>query len=187
MNDVLPKNIEFLFINKRHQIQSDLIVFFILKVPRKNDYYIRSKTDKDGRINLERGMISYQISRNMKDFPMDYSSTLEECTIMEIRIETKEELENKIISMENYYPEEALLFKNEMNACRNNQMNFFVQVYTSYKKQQIYHRIRMIFRTISIEIFCLSRCGFRVFIIKNDFFGEEFCGFEMFGIRFGRD
>ena len=41
----------------------------------------------------------------MKDFPMDYSSTLEECTIMEIRIETKEELENKIISMENYYPE----------------------------------------------------------------------------------
>ena len=69
-------------------------------------------------------MISYQISRNMKDFPMDYSSTLEECTIMEIRIETKEELENKIISMENYYLEEALLFKNEMNACRNNQMNF---------------------------------------------------------------
>ena len=124
MNDVLPKNIEFLFINKRHQIQPDLIVFFILKVPRKNDYYIRSKTDKDGKINLERGMISYQISRNMKDFPMDYSSTLEECTIMEIRIETKEELENKIISMENYYLEEALLFKNEMNACRNNQMNF---------------------------------------------------------------
>jgi hypothetical protein len=45
----------------------------------------------------------------------------------------------------------------------------------------------MIFRATSIEIFCLSRCGFRVFIIKNDFFGEEFCGFEMFGIRFGRD
>lgn len=110
MNDVLPKNVEFLFINKRHQIQPDLIVFFILKAPRKNDYYIRSKTDKDGRINLERGMISYQISRNMKDFPMDYSSTLEECVIMEIRIET--------------YPEEALLFKNEMNTCRNNQMNF---------------------------------------------------------------
>ena len=60
----------------------------------------------------------------MKDFPMDYSSALEECTIMEIRIETKEELENKIITMENYYPEEALLFKNEMNTCRNNQMNF---------------------------------------------------------------
>ena len=110
MNDVLPKKIEFLFINKRHQIQPDLIVFFILKAPRKNDYYIRSKTDKDGKINLERGMISYQISRNMKDFPMDYSSVLEECTIMEIRIET--------------YPEEALLFKNEMNTCRNNQMNF---------------------------------------------------------------
>lgn len=110
MNDVLPKNVEFLFINKRHQVQPDLIVFFILKAPRKNDYYIRSKTDKDGKINLERGMISYQISRNMKDFPMDYSSALEECTIMEIRIET--------------YPEEALLFKNEMNTCRNNQMNF---------------------------------------------------------------
>ena len=47
-----------------------------------------------------------------------------ECAIMEIRIETKEELENKIISMENYYPEEALLFKIEMNTCRNNQMNF---------------------------------------------------------------
>ena len=124
MNDVLPKKIEFLFINKRHQIQPDLIVFFILKAPRKNDYYIRSKTDKYGKINLERGMISYQISRNMKDFSMDYDSISEECTIMEIRIETKEELENKIISMENYYPEEALLFKNEMNTCRNNQMNF---------------------------------------------------------------
>ena len=123
MNDVLPKNIEFLFINKRHQIQPDLIVFFILKAPRKNDYYIRSKTDKYGKINLERGMISYQISRNMKDFPMDYDSILEEC-IMEIRIETKEELENRIISVENYYPEEALLFKIEMNTCINNQMNF---------------------------------------------------------------
>ena len=60
----------------------------------------------------------------MKDFPMDYSSTLEECTIMEIGIETKEELENRVISMENYYPEEASLFKDEMNTCRNNQMNF---------------------------------------------------------------
>lgn len=124
MNDVLPKNIEFLFINKRHQIQPDLIVFFILKAPRKNDYYIRSKTDKDGKINLERGMISYQISLNMKDFPMDYDSILEECAIMEIRIETKEELENRIISVENYYLEEALLFKIEMNTCINNQMNF---------------------------------------------------------------
>ena len=124
MNNVLPKNVEFLFINKRHQVQPDLIVFFILKAPRKNDYYIRSKTDKYGKINLERGMISYQISRNMKDFPMDYDSILEECAIMEIRIETKEELENRIISVENYYLEEALLFKIEMNTCINNQMNF---------------------------------------------------------------
>lgn len=124
MNDVLPKNVEFLFINKRHQIQPDLIVFFILKAPRKNDYYIRSKTDKYGKINLERGMISHQISRNMKDFPMDYDSILEECAIMEIRIETEEELENRIITMENYCPEEASLFKDEVNACRNNQVNF---------------------------------------------------------------
>jgi len=43
---------------------------------------------------------------------------------MSITVETKEELGNKIISMENYYPEEASLFKNEMNTCRNNQMNF---------------------------------------------------------------
>ncbi len=124
MNDVLPKKIEFLFINKKHQIQPDLIVFFILKALKKNDYYIRLKTNKDGKINLERSLITYQISQDMKDFPMDYNSTLEECTIMEIRIETKEELENRVISMENYYPEEALLFKNEINTCRNNQINF---------------------------------------------------------------
>ncbi len=35
MNDVLPKKIEFLFINKKHQIQPDLIVCFILKALKK--------------------------------------------------------------------------------------------------------------------------------------------------------
>ena len=61
----------------------------------------------------------------MKNFPMDYNSSLEECIAIDVKIETKLELEKKAIAIENYYMEEYLLFKNEINTCTNNNFSFW--------------------------------------------------------------
>ena len=47
----------------------------------------------------------------MKNFPMDYNSSLEECIAIDVKIETKLELEKKAIAIENYYMEEYLYTK----------------------------------------------------------------------------
>lgn len=125
MDRVLPDKINFIFINKKHQVQPNLIVFFILIASSKNNYYIRLKSDENGNINLRKDLIIYKISQCMKNFPMDYNSSLEECIAIDVKIETKLELEKKAIAIENYYMEEYLLFKNEIDTCTNNNFSFW--------------------------------------------------------------
>lgn len=65
------------------------------------------------------------------NFPMDYVGSLDSCTGIDIVVEYYEELKNRILVLQEFYPQNALLLKNAIKTCTNK--NFRVQKKSNFQ------------------------------------------------------
>gem|GEM_PF-828198 len=122
---MLPKEIEFIFKYENSTAISKLIVFFVLISEKKNNYSIGPLiSNEEGKIILTKKQVENTISQNQIDFPMDYSGGLNNCTDLEILIDTKKELARKAFTLKEFYPENALLLEQAIASCNNESISF---------------------------------------------------------------
>lgn len=99
------------------------VLFYIIIISKhKNNYTLGPfLTDDSGKYNLSKEIVIKEIDIAMTEFPMDYSSHLEDCTNnIVIVIEGKETIEKKIQSLLKYYPVNAKtlisVYENSINS-----------------------------------------------------------------------
>lgn len=103
-----PSKIALRFLQQGRAIQR-LLVFLLVKSPYRNDFPLGYfLTDSNGIINLTRRDVLSKISRAKEDSPMDYcNGTLEDCSGLEIVIDSEEALDARIQNLKRFYPENA--------------------------------------------------------------------------------
>jgi len=112
MTDIIPEQIKFIFIDQLGNVIPHLLVCYKLISKRKNNYSIGYLlSDEKGEIIFPIKIIENVISKNSIDFPMDYGGDLNDCTHLKVLIETREELKNRVITLNEFYPENASLLK----------------------------------------------------------------------------
>ena len=88
---------------------------------QKNNYTIGPfLTDAFGKSDLTKELVIKEINKAMAEFPMDYSSNLDNCKdVIVIKIEGKVSIEKKIQSLLRYYPDYGIelisAFENSIN------------------------------------------------------------------------
>lgn len=126
---MIPSYIKFIFSNEGVNIPN-LIVYFILNVKNKNDYTIGPLiTNERGEITLTKGQLESIINQYNMDSPMDYAGSLDSCIGIDILVESYEELRNRLLALQEFYPQNALSLKNAIKVC----MNKNYRIYRKFK------------------------------------------------------
>lgn len=88
---------------------NNLSVFIELKTRKKNNYTFGPKvSNEEGAVTFEREAVKNEIYETLKEFPMDYVSTLSECEdIFKIIVGGKNEILKRFNYVKAYYPDEA--------------------------------------------------------------------------------
>jgi hypothetical protein len=118
---ILPEKLTFHFRDNLGNIISNLIVYFELPVKKKNSYSIGPlKTDKKGIIKLSKNDILLNVNDSLKDYPMDYSTSVEGLSnSIVINIYSIEELTNMSAAVAKFYPETSKKLNNLLKKCSN--------------------------------------------------------------------
>ena len=87
----------------------NIMVFVRIHATHKNDYVVGPLlSDGDGLCRLTRAAVQAEIADAMHLFPMDYSSTLEQCSdTVTVVLESTVEMERRIATVERYWPDRA--------------------------------------------------------------------------------
>lgn len=115
-----PNEILIRFLDNNGQAVCGLLVFILLKSKLKNDFSVEPLvTDTSGTITLLRSELVRNIESSKAQYPMDYHGSLEDCSKLEIIVEENAELEDRVIRLEKYYPENAKQISLLMTKCVN--------------------------------------------------------------------
>jgi hypothetical protein len=88
------------FDNDSRQGISGIALKLTLFARRKNDYTIPMVTNSGGEVHLSAEYVRQSIKDDWELFPMDYESTLEECSKdVEIKVCTPEDIQRTILAM----------------------------------------------------------------------------------------
>jgi len=116
---VWPNEINFIFTSNNKPVKN-LLVYFILLANKKNNYTIGPlKTDEKGAIKITRLIMVDTIKNEMTNYPMDYSSPLEDCKGIELLVETLNELKKEVKQLSEFYPQEANKLESLILTCSN--------------------------------------------------------------------
>lgn len=119
MKMIWPIELNFMFTSKGKPI-ADLLINFILLANKKNNYTIGPlKTNERGVIKITHSIMVETIKNEMTNYPMDYSSLLEDCKGIELIVETIEELKKKVEHLSEFYPQETKILENLISTCSN--------------------------------------------------------------------
>lgn len=119
MNKSWPEEMLFEYYKNKETI-NNLLVHVILLSELKNDFSLgHFLTDKNGRIKITKDFMMNEIKRNELEFPMDYKGTLENCYGIKIIIENIDDLNDRKIRIEKYYPNDAKKFEELILKCSN--------------------------------------------------------------------
>lgn len=98
------------------------VLFYVIVISKQKNNYTLGPflTDDLGKFNLLKELVIKEINIAMTEFPMDYSSSLEDCTnTIVIEIDGKESIEKSIQNLLKYYPINA----NELISTYENSIN----------------------------------------------------------------
>lgn len=86
----------------------DLMVHFRLLSNKKNDFPIGPfLTDKNGKVQIALDAMAAVIEAEKGEFPMDYDGSVADCRGVEIRVESKAGLRERVDRLQEFYPHEA--------------------------------------------------------------------------------
>lgn len=115
-----PKEILIRFLDNNGQAVCGLLVFILLKSKLKNDFGVDPLvTDDSGTITLLRSELVRSIEASKAEYPMDYDGSLEDCIKLEVIVEDKAELKDRVARLEQYYPDNAKQISRLMTKCVN--------------------------------------------------------------------
>ncbi|MCP5210982.1 MAG: hypothetical protein H6998_08680 [Hahellaceae bacterium] len=119
MNTILPNQLRFIFKGSNGLIEG-LIVYFIFYSNIKNNFTIGPlMSNERGEIILSEELVKEVISNSKNDFPMDYDGGIEDCYKLEVVVESKKELKDRVVRLEEFYPENALSLQQLLGTCSN--------------------------------------------------------------------
>lgn len=98
------------------------VLFYVIVISKQKNNYTLGPflTDDLGKFNLLKELVIKEINIAMAEFPMDYSSSLEDCTnTIVIEIDGKESIDKSIRNLLKYYPINA----NELISAYENSIN----------------------------------------------------------------
>ena len=125
---MIPSYIKFIFSNEGLNIQN-LIFYFILNFKNKNDYTIGPLiTNERGEITLSKGQLESTINQYNMEYPMDYAGSLDSCIGIDILVESYEELRNRLLALQEFYPQNALSLKNAIKVCMNKNYRIYRKI-----------------------------------------------------------
>ena len=114
-----PSKLIFKFISNG-EFASNLLVYFILLSELKNNFSIGPLlTDNFGEIKITHDIMNDVIGSSKADYPMDYDGTLENCTGIEVKVDSINELNSRINRLHKFYPEEATTLESLITKCSN--------------------------------------------------------------------
>lgn len=123
MKTFWPSELIFKFICDNKLI-SNLLVYVVLLSKLKNSFTLGPLiTNKSGEIRIARDVMLKAVERAKADYPMDYSGTLDDCSGIEIVVETINELKTRIERGREFYPDKANELKELVKKCENRKYN----------------------------------------------------------------
>lgn len=125
---MIPSYVKFIFSNEGVSIPN-LIVYFILNVKNKNNYTIGPLiTNERGEITLTKGQLERTINQYNMEYPMDYAGSLDLCIGIDILVESHDELRNRLLALQEFYPQNALSLKDAIKVCMNKDYKVYRKV-----------------------------------------------------------
>ncbi len=150
MNEIIPNQIDFIFIDLKGFFIQNLIVYFNFIVGKKNNHSIGPLiSNEKGVITLSRELIEKSINKNIIDYPMDYHGTLNDCSHLEIVIFPKKNLERRVDMLKEFFPEISLSFKKMIDTSNNEEIYFYKKFELPLKNHKI---IIEVFKKIDIDL-----------------------------------
>lgn len=133
-----PSKILLRFLRQATAIQK-LLVFLLVKSPFRNDFPLGFfLTDSSGIIVLSREDILNRIEKAKKDSPMDYDGDLDDCSGLEIVIDSAESLDARIHHLKHFYPTNAEeIQKHAAQSCNKDFQDHKVTAKTPLKEEII--------------------------------------------------
>ena len=91
----------------------NIVLFVTVLAPRKNNYSLGLfMTDKNNEIVIKKKKIKNKIEETNRDYPMDYSESLETCDMgIEINLPTRHSFSSRIHAADPFYPETTKKYK----------------------------------------------------------------------------
>jgi len=111
---IWPEKLKLKFTaSDKHQVTSKLVVDVTLFTKSKNNHILSSLiTNSEGEIYLTRKQLERTIEENFQEYPMDYSSVLEDCLPkILVEVESRKSLSEGWKRMKEFYPKEAKKIK----------------------------------------------------------------------------
>lgn len=125
---MIPNYIKFIFTNEGINIPN-LIVYFILNVKNKNNYTIGPLiTNERGEITLTKGQLESTINQYNMEYPMDYAGSMDSCIGIDILVESYEELRNRLLALQEFYPQNAPSLKKAIKVCMNKNYRIYRKI-----------------------------------------------------------
>jgi hypothetical protein len=102
---------------------ANLLFFVEVLTRQRNDFSLGPLiTDSEGRAILTRDQIRKAIDDSARDFPMDYSGAISDCTgEIRITVDDKDALDQRIDRVKRFYPRDAMRLK-ELATTSSNSM-----------------------------------------------------------------
>ena len=123
MKTLWPSELIFKFICDNKLI-SNLLVYVVLLSKLKNNFTIGYFiTNRNGEIRIAKGFMLKAIETAKADYPMDYCGTLDDCSGIEIVVETINELKIQIERGREFYPDKANELQKLVQKCKNRKYN----------------------------------------------------------------
>jgi len=139
----MPEKMKFLFENASGYI-SGLIVFFILRSKIKNNFTIGPLvTDQNGEIILTKHLVEDTITLSKTEYPMDYGGDLCNCDLLAILVENKNQLEERIARLNEFYPENASALREILNDATNDKISVFKEIKMPVKNKEFHIKVSM--------------------------------------------
>ena len=117
-----PKHITIL-IQSNGKPREGVLFHVVLAAKEKNDYTLGPfLSDSNGQFELTKDYVSKEISKMLSEFPMDYSSAIDEIKDSIIfQIDGKNTIEKRIQVLSKYYPDNAIELINKYELSINKQ------------------------------------------------------------------
>jgi len=111
-----PNNIQLKFTSKKEKSTTKKVLFHVrIMSSKKNDYSMGPfVSNKSGKFMIEKNEIKKSIRESKNKFPMDYASNLEECTGIEIQVDSIKTINSRLEKIERFYPEKASDLRRKM-------------------------------------------------------------------------